>query len=176
MFKTFALIVVCTTLPQPIAAFQAARSTAVTARPRIGIDPIADYVIPIVRDGGGYQTSFFLSNRDSKTLHLGVYFLATDGTMLTLPVQDSGFVVAVPIDLDVNQSATFQTTGESNTAVDGYALVFNFDRPASDPEAKPDEGLFSGQATFMKSMNGVAVEALAPLSSGVETASAVAFD
>jgi len=176
MFKTFALLVGWITLPQSIYALQPLKVAANAERPRIGIDPVADYVIPIVRDGGGYSTSFFLSNRDSGSLHLAVYFVAADGTPLSLGIQDMGPTTAVPVELAVNQSATFQTTGESASAVDGYAMVFSFDRPATDPGATVKIGLFSGQATFMKSMNGVSVEALAPISSGFETTSAVAFD
>ena len=168
MFRTFAVVL----------GFAAGSASilALEPRPRIGIDPVADYVIPIVYDGGGYTTSFFLSNRDSKTLHLGVYFTASDGTPLTLPIKGIGGATGITVDLDVNQSATFQTTGESASFMDGYAMVFTFDRTASDPAAKVISGMFSGQATFMKNQNGVYVEALVPISSGFETTSAVAFD
>ena len=177
MFRTFALLAATTAFSTCVFALAPARPAAVSAqRPRIGIDPVADYVIPIVYDGGSSTTSFFLTNRDSKALHLAVYFVASNGMPLTLPIRDIGPTLGVTIDLDVNQSATFQTTGESVSFVDGYALVFTFDRSANDPAAKVTTDLFSGQATFMKNQNGVYVEALVPVSSGFETASAVSFD
>ena len=174
ILKTLTFLAVCAV---PLFAQEPARLAAATApRPHIGIDPVADYVIPIVYNGGGYATSFFLSNRDSKTLHIGVYFVASDGTALTLPIGGVGRTSGVVVDLDANQSTTFGTTGGSATFVDGYALVFTYDRPAGDPAAQVTSDLFSGQATFMKNQNGVFVEALVPVSSGFETTSAVAFD
>ena len=174
LLRTLAFLSLC---PATVFTQEPAKLRAASApRPRIGIDPVADYVIPIVYDGGGYSTSFFLSNRDSKTLHLGVYFIASDGSALTLPISGIGPTTGVTVDLDVNQSTTFGTSGASASFADGYAMVFTYDRPAADPAAQLTTDLFSGQATFMKNQNGVYVEALSPVSSGFETTSAVGFD
>src|SRR5438105_674326 len=127
MFRNITLIA-CLGISGSLFAQQSARLAASGQERRIAIDPIADYVIPIVYDGTGYTTSFFLTNRDSKTLHLGVYFYANDGSPVALPIQGLGRTSGISVNLDVNQSSTFQTTGQSSSFIDAYAVVFTFDR------------------------------------------------
>ena len=159
-------------------------SGAEGARPRaaqggqkqIPLDPVGDFVIPLVYDGGGYGTSFFATNRDSKVIHAGFYFYNSDGAPIRLPISGVGVTSAVVADIDVNQSLTFQTTGQASTLAEAYVEVLTFDRPASDPSALITSDLLSSQAILSKNVNGIIIDAPEPISSGFETTSALQFN
>jgi hypothetical protein len=156
----------------PLAVLHSAQPRA----PRFGIDPVSDFVLPMVYDGAGYSTTFLLTNCDTKLVHVVVYFFANDGTPATLPIVGVGSATSVFADLDVNQSIKFQSTGQSAALVDGYATVFSLTGPASDPQSQITTGLISGMALFSKSVNGVNVEAVTPISSAFESTAALPFD
>jgi hypothetical protein len=104
-----------------------------------------DNVVPQFVEGSYWSTGITLVNMDTRTLTATVYFIADDGSDLSVPIVGLGNSVrAIDITLPVMNTITIQTPGTTASLKQGYAYI---ERDAA------DAGL-GGFAVFRQSIPG----------------------
>jgi hypothetical protein len=82
-----------------------------------------DNVIPHVVDGGSWSTAVTLTNLDTRTIRMTVFFLRDNGSDLLLPISGHGNVRGVEITLDPATTLTFTTSGTASGLSSGWAYI-----------------------------------------------------
>lgn len=136
-----------------------------------------DRVIPFIVDGGGWKTTFVLTNPDNKPLYFEVWFIGNDGVEMELPIVDLGGTTGVWGDMQANESLVFETEGKARSAQEGYALFYVLDRTADDPDSEAIAGPLAGMAILRHQFNEqTAAETTVPISSRYENRFTLPFD
>lgn len=84
---------------------------------------VGDRVIPHFVDGSGWKTSISLVNLENRAVNFQVLFFRDDGFDLVVPIAGQGPVRGMNITLGSAGSLTFETTGESSSLAQGWALI-----------------------------------------------------
>lgn len=136
-----------------------------------------DRVIPFVVDGGGWKTTFVLTNPDNKALYFAVWFVADDGSDMELPIVDLGGSILLWGDLQANETVVFETEGTAGSLQEGYALFYVLDRSADDPDVQAVAGPLAGMAILRRQLTEqTATETTVPMSSRYENRFTLPFD
>ena len=127
---------------------------ATDSRQNIVVGPGDRFLCQLV-DGDGWNTSFFLTNLDTKPINYLVRFRDANFAPLPLPVEGipgagTGIFGTIP----VGQSVAFSTPGVAAQLSQGWTLVTTFDRPATQTGAVTTTDLIGGQAIFRQRIAG----------------------
>jgi hypothetical protein len=86
-----------------------------------------DNVLPQLVDGAGWQTTFTFANVDTKAVTFEVYFIASNGNDLRIPIVGIGTSAAVTVTLPPTETVTIETQGTKNDLSQGYAYIIRGD-------------------------------------------------
>jgi hypothetical protein len=107
---------------QAVLIRQGSDTKTVSARKNVAVFA-GDNVIPHMVDGGSWSSAVTLTNLDTRTLQVTVFFFRDDGSDLALPVVGQGMVRGMRITLTPSSSYTFSTTGGSSGTASGWAYI-----------------------------------------------------
>jgi hypothetical protein len=144
---------------------------------RITVVPGRDTVLPHFVDGGGWQSSIFLTNMSTERVYYVLMVLSDTGAPLPLPFAGMGDASIVYGSIAANESIVGETTGTSSTIKQGYVHFLALDKPFTDLTAKPIKAKVGGMGVFrLKRPGSVDLEAVVPMSSLTETTMHLPFD
>ena len=145
-------------------------------KPSLAVDWF-DNVIPQVVEGGGWKTTFFLTNLGSTTAYFDIYFMTDNGDLMALPLSGYGATKELTGRIPPYQSIEFETPGSSNQLFQGSAQIFTLDKPAEDPTSSPIPTTLGGYAIFRQRVAGRPdFEAVVPVSPMFEQSFVIGFD
>lgn len=151
---------------QMVLTHKAANTKSVTTQKGVAVFS-GDNVIPHLVDGGAWSSSVTLTNLDTRTLEVTVYFFRDDGSNLVLPVAGQGPVRGMRITLSPSSSYTFTTTGASSGTVAGWAYI----------EKQNRQDAVSGMCIFRQRTAGqLDYEAAVPIVSEFDSRAVLLYD
>lgn len=130
-----------------------------------------DTVFPQVVDGGGWKTSFIISNLDTVARHCEVRFFRDDGTDMLLPIFSDtlhgDLLSGVSLTINAGGTAFFESAGDDPVLAQGWALLVKDN--SSDP--------IGGMAVFRQNLAGnQQAEAVVPVVSQFDGHFVLIFD
>ena len=130
-----------------------------------------DTVFPQVVDGGGWKTSFIISNLDTVSRHCEVRFFRDDGTDMLLPIFSDtlhgDLLSGVSLTINAGGTAFFESAGDDPVLAQGWALLVKDN--STDP--------IGGMAVFRQKLAGnQEAEAVVPVVSQFDGHFVLIFD
>jgi len=136
-----------------------------------------DDTIPQFVDGDSWQTTLILTNLSTSTAYYRVYFNADNGDVVNFNIVGVGNASSIFGQLGPGQTVELATPGTASTLTQGYASLFNYDRPANDAARVAIPVRMGGMAVFRRRLPGLPdQEAVVPMSASFDRNFTIPFD